>query len=237
MHYNLLFNGCSFTAGAELYGVNRDFDHQYKHRFSQVISDKTGLSYCNISESGSSNNGILSRTVEWFEQGNTCDHAIIQWTSRSRFDYINEQCEYFAIHPSLSLRTIPKQSQAITRKRIDFWKHYQHVQSFINDEYNQDMCMYWMQYLLKDKCSLFYMKMKNEYSSKFNTIPKEYYEMSTYYKYKNKIKIHYLIDDILDRSTDYCTPIPGTLIIGQHPNELGHEKIADYILENDSYFK
>lgn len=234
MHYNLLFNGCSFTAGAELDGVEADVNYRDKHRFSHVVSEKTGLSYCNISKGGSSNSAILSRTVEWFEQGNTCDHVIIQWTARIRRDYINEQCEYYSIFPTSALRTVPNQYQRITRKRMDFWKHYQHIHSFIDDQYNQDMCMYWMEYFLKDKCSLFYLKLCVDNPTK---IPEQYYEISAYHKYKSNKKIHFIAEDILDRSTDYCTHIPGTLILGTHPNELGHQKIADYIIKNDSYFK
>lgn len=233
MHYNLLFNGCSFTAGAELGGVEQDFNYRDKHRFSRVISERTGLSYANISEGASSNSGILKRTVEWFEQGNTCDHAIIQWTHRNRFDHINEQCEYYSIFPLMSLDNISKEKNYLARKRIEYWKHYKHNHSFINDEYNQDMCMYWMEYFLKDKCSFFYIKKNIDIPE----IPEKYYEISAYYKYRNKIKMHSIVDNILDRSTDYCSPVPGTTLTGNHPNELGHQKIADYILNHDCYFK
>lgn len=234
MHYNLLFNGCSFTAGAELGGVEQDINFRDKHRYSHVVAEKTGLSYANISEGGSSNFGILRRTVEWFEEGNTCDHAIIQWTLRGRVDHVDEYGEFFSVFPTASILKTPSRLRSITKKRQSYWDHYKHIQTHANDQHNEDMCMYWMDYFLKNKCSLFYLKLGMERKN----VPEKYYEISTYYKYRNKPKLPYLIQDILlDKSTDYCSPIPGTSVIGNHPNVQGHKRIADYILENDSYFK
>jgi hypothetical protein len=49
MHYNLLFNGCSFTYGWELGGINNDEEHQRTHRFSHLVAEHYGKTYNNIS--------------------------------------------------------------------------------------------------------------------------------------------------------------------------------------------
>lgn len=97
MHYNLLFNGCSFTEGAELQGITNNYEYRNTHRFSHVVSDLTGLTYANISKHGSSNKRILRTTVGWFEKGNTCDHATIQWTNRSRLEIFADK-DYYNIN-------------------------------------------------------------------------------------------------------------------------------------------
>lgn len=68
MHYNLLFNGCSFTQGSELQGKENNLEYRDQHRFSQVISNKTGLSHKNIAMGGSSNDRIARTTIDWFRK-------------------------------------------------------------------------------------------------------------------------------------------------------------------------
>ena len=68
---------------------------------------------------------------------------------------------------------------------------------------------------------------------------KEYYETGTYYKHRTKFPITYIYDDILNRSRIfYCRRIEGYLnLSGDHPNQLGHRRIADYIINNFDYFQ
>jgi hypothetical protein len=230
MHYNLLFNGCSYTEGSELEGVECDLNYQTRHRFSHVVAKKTGLTYCNIGICGSSNESILRRTFEWFEQGNTCDHAIIQWTSRFRRDFFITDYKFISILPNEIPVRKTKYSQQISELR----KHYLSIQDHSNDQYNQDMCMAWMKYFLKDKCSVFYLKLIKE-----PTVCNLYYNNSQYHKSISDIKLHYIKDNILNSNKFlYCTQIKNNYYpSGSHPNRFGHLKIANYILNNDDYFK
>lgn len=78
MHYNYFFNGCSWTYGTDLEDIKRD-------RYSTLVSE--GKSHVNIAMGGSSNDRIALSTIQWFEKGNTCDTAIIQWTFTDRTIY------------------------------------------------------------------------------------------------------------------------------------------------------
>ena len=235
MHYNLLFNGCSIMNGDELQGINDDFEYQRVNRFSHVIGELTGLTYCNISESGSCDDRILRTTMEWFEEGNTCDHAIILWSFRNRVDYFSEQVlrdhhttsRYYNMYPS---RKVNRKGKPILRSLIE-------IQNDSNDQNNEDRCMYWMEQLLKDKCSFDYLKPEKE-----SEVGDLYYQLSPYYKHRTKFPITYIYGDILllpkDKLFYFCKNIPGyPKLNGGHPNELGHRKIADYIINNFDYFQ
>jgi hypothetical protein len=233
MHYNLLFNGCSYTEGMELEGPECDLNYQNTHRFSHIVAEKSGLSYCNIAKSGGSNESILRRTFEWFEQGNTCDHAIIQWTYRFRRDFFITDYKFINILPNIEIFE-PKRSkylQQISKIR----KHHISIQDNSNDQYNQDMCMSWMKYFLKDKCSVFYLKLFKE-----PAVCSSYYNKSQYHKFISDIELHYIEGNILNPKNKflYCNPIKNNFHLnGSHPNRFGHMKIANYILNNDNYFK
>tara|TARA_S200002703_G_scaffold18305_1_gene14971 strand:- start:772 stop:1503 length:732 start_codon:yes stop_codon:yes gene_type:complete len=239
MHYNLLFNGCSYTWGAELEGINRDYEYQHTNRFSHLVSENTGLTYANISKAGASNERILRTTVKWFEEGNTCDHAIIQWTHRWRVEYFsnfnllktsinsNQKPRFFDI--------IPLIKEIYNSRGNDLTRNFISIQNAANDQNNEDRCMYWMEKLLKDKCSFDYLKMQKE-----SEVVDEYYKISPYHKYRTKFPMTYIIGDILPKNKViyYCKKIPGYPILnGSHPNESGHRRIADYIINNFQYFK
>ena len=245
MHYNLLFNGCSFTEGMELEGINIDYEHQRLHRFSHLVSQKTELTYANISQTGASNERILRTTAEWFEEGNTCDHAIIQWTNRGRVDYFSEKKlkhrskdlqRYYTIFPSRPSFL----EGGFTNDGVTVYNNIISIQNDSNDQNNEDRCMYWMEHLLKDKCSFDYLKLKKE-----SEVVDEYYETGTYYKHRTKFPITYIDHDILNESRIfYCRRIEGypnipgyPRLTGTHPNEVGHRRIADYITNNFDYFQ
>jgi len=218
MHYNLLFNGCSFTEGAELEGINKDYEYRDNNRFSHVVGELTGLTYANISGSGASNQKILRTTVDWFEEGNTCDHAIIQWTNRYRLEIFADK-DYFNINPFKAWG-------------LEYFK----TQTDQNDQDTEDCYMYWMEQFLKDRCSFDYLKLQKE-----KEVCKEYYEKGTYYKHRTKFPITYIRGGILDESfdtEDYCFKYKNIETLnGGHPSALGHRKIAEYIINNFEYFK
>ena len=236
MHYNLLFNGCSFTEGAELEGFNKNYEYRDNNRFSHVVGELTGLTYANISKGGASNDRILRTTMEWFEEGNTCDHAIIQWTSRPRIEYFSEKIlvdcnttpNYYSIYPNMSI---------LNRLGESILQDISNIQNNSNDQHNEDRCMYWMEKLLKDKCSFDYLKLRRQLK-----VCDEYYETGTYYKYRTKFPITYIRGDILSEKTDtdedYCYTYKKVKTLkGGHPSKLGHRKIAEYIINNFDYFQ
>ena len=232
MHYNLLFNGCSFTEGAELEGIGKDYEYRRTHRFSHLVSEKTGLTYANIGKGGSSNEAILRTTVEWFEEGNTCDHAIIQWTNRHRIEYFSEKILVEYIKTPNYCNILPHSN--IPDKLL--LESFANIQNNSNNQNNEDYCMYWMEQLLKDKCSFDYLKLKKQ-----KEVSKEYYEIGTYYKHRTKFPISYINGGILSESKDtkdYCFKYKKIKMLdGSHPSTLGHRKIADYIINNFDYFQ
>lgn len=227
MHCNLLFAGCSFTEGAELEGISKDKEYRRTHRFSHLVSEKTGLTYANISKGGSSNETILRSTVKWFEEGNTCDHAIIQWTNRHRIEYFSEKILVDYVKAP-NYHNIQPRSKEIPKHLLESFVN---MQNDSNDQNNQDRCMYWMEQLLKDKCSFDYLKLRKE-----KEVSKEYYEIGTYYKHR---PVTYIADDILKNSgIFYCIPNAKYFwLTGRHPSKLGHQKIAEYIINNFDYFQ
>lgn len=133
MHYNLLFNGCSYTKGSELEGIDHDCEYRDRHRYSHVISERLEKTYDNISVAGNSNDRIVRETLEWFNAGNTCDLAIIQWTEISRVEYISP----YAKHPvhfnpqfvitnwgDKDMRKIKKDYEETQLAHEHFYKHY-----------------------------------------------------------------------------------------------------------------
>jgi hypothetical protein len=95
MHVNILFNGCSYTAveWGEL-GENPE-----EKRFSKLVANKLNVSECNIAIQGSSNDSIVRRTIEWVEEGNTCDIAVVLLTHEERIEIpvYSKVKQYYAV--------------------------------------------------------------------------------------------------------------------------------------------
>lgn len=89
-HYNLLFNGCNFTYGSYL-----------SSNFSRLVSERLDKSYINLSDHGVSNDWIIENTINWFESGNSCDFAIIQFTVKSRIIWYDKNKTAFNFAPAL----------------------------------------------------------------------------------------------------------------------------------------
>jgi hypothetical protein len=248
MHYNLLFNGCSFTYGIELQGIDNNLDKQTKNRFSHLVSEKLNLTYQNISNQGVSNDWIVESTIKWFEEGNTCDIAVIQLTAKARTVwYKNNKAFNFA--PGL----------IVDKKYLKF-----------------PILDYFLEHGALDPLRLYYKKVYSDYMGDQNFY-KNLFLLENFFKNK-KIKIiflslckipkpndgwkslcktkkiqhiintgmegHPIDEDPLDyglignrytNPENFCPELYQSTknydLIGTRPNELGHQKIADYVIE------
>ena len=216
MHYNLLFNGCSWTKGSCLDELGLD---EETNRFSGVIAQKTDKTVCNIGKSGTGNDSICRRTIEWFEEGNTCDHAIIQWTFKSRFEWIDEDngIKNFIVNNEVALKNLnPTAKEALQA-------YYEHVYTdslgFAN--------------LYKNMSFLeTYFAMKNQSYSFLRIANRKDLTHKDYF-WKSLVKDLY--------PQNLLTLLGGwynkEVLFNSHPNAKGHEMIADYIISNFDYFK
>jgi len=252
MHYNLLFNGCSFTAGAELEGKNKDFEYRDKHRYSQVISERTGKTYDNISRSGNSNDRITRETIDWFERDNTCDLAIIQFTCITRIEFISKHEQ----HPTnFCPGGIKKWDLKWHTKNNEEHKNAQEAHEFYYKHfYNDNIGLYNFyknlfiieQYFEKNNIDYIFLKFRRSrfnvfkldqeklkmHDGKFNSLD-FYWQLGCKNRYSTITPIVGKILDPNDKSnfaTNYSDE-GYPFLTGLHPSELGHQKIADYILK------
>lgn len=75
MHYKLLISGI--------------FLEKYKNKNFQI---------CNISNDLESFDWVTRNTIQWFEDGNTCDLAIIEISHLNRYEYIDEHKKRFSFN-------------------------------------------------------------------------------------------------------------------------------------------
>lgn len=221
MHYNLLFNGCSFTFGSELQLIG-GMDYLKSHRFSRLVAEHFKVTYDNIAISGSSNDLIVENTIKWFEEGNTCDIAVIQFSTKSRTIWYDENKKPHNI-------LIKKDTRQSSNMRV-LSKFYYKL--FYSDELgNQNACK--NLFLLEN-----YFE-QNDIKYILLELPGINIDFNCPWgKLCKNIKIKNILDLIGTQGNDgktkdfnphFCLPTKyGT---GSHPSELGHEKIAQYIID------
>jgi hypothetical protein len=245
MHYNLLFNGCSYTNGSELQGKENDFEYLRLHRFSHVISEKMNKTYENIALGGNSNERIVRTTIEWFESGNTCDLAIIQFTLMSRYEFISRH----AAHPVNFApgANIPLMWE--TEGKIDNKKDYNDAkdayENYYKYVYNDNLGLYNFyknlfileQYLEKNNIPYYFIKLAGDRAWLDSPQKNVYWRNCCKHTYSSIPAINGTILDLEDKSNftiDYSKDGRPALN-GKHPSELGHQKIADYIIKHYAY--
>lgn len=249
MHYNLLFNGCSFTAGSELQGKENNLEYRDQHRFSQVISNKTGLSHKNIAIGGSSNDRITRTTIDWFRK-NTCDTAIIQFTAVQRMEYISPYAKHpvnFVNGPNkvgTKWKSNSKHDHEETKQ--SYHHYYKYVYNNNLGFYNFYKNLYILEQFFKSNhINYCFIKLEKNNSSyialdkcKLSIHDDDGDLLDFYWKSvcKNKYtSITSICGNILkDFSSDYTTDYTHEgypLLQGGHPSEIGHEKIANHIIK------
>jgi len=223
-----MFNGCSYTAGTELEGIDRNFEFLKEHRYSHIISKKTNKTYINISKPASSNDRIVRETINWFEEGNTCDFAIIQFSHITRYEWVADDGSYVVF--------LPKEDK-YTRSNNSFVRS-MYYKSIYNTNFGINL-FYKNLFLLEQ-----YFKNKNinHYFIKLDYCEDGYDNSKSMWKtfcthHFNKIDsiIGSIIPPKKYSSFFYCKRYPDPLFPGSHPNALGHLKIADYLLEKINY--
>jgi len=221
---NILFNGCSYTWGDEL-------EHRERDRFSTLVSNHYNAEHSNISDCGRSNDAIARTTMEWFAAGNTCDVAIIQWSIISRLEgYDSESKNYQCITIQ-----IPKKWQNFYKRYYDdqlgidslFKNYFLLEQYFISNKIKYQFIFHdrWKKFREVEKSNGKQEWKEYDTIDPFVDIPtvwKEYITKKDFYHIRGNANDH---EAILDGS-EYFVDSKG------HPNQLGHQKIAKFIIDN-----
>jgi hypothetical protein len=237
MHYNLFFNGCSFTEGGELEGPNRDLEYQRTYRFSHLVSENLGVNYINLASPGKSSDWIVENTVKWFEQGNTCDLAIIQFTAQKRtILYGKDRKEYHIFNPVLK-----SQKEIYPTFSQDFIKIANNYYKDIYTDYFGCQNLYKNLFFIHS-----YFKNKNIPAIFMKLFSNEItYNSGWKFRCKN-IEITPIVENIIpilpchDKNKKYyCKDytslysknnLHAKVLTGTHPNEYGHQLISDYVI-------
>ena len=237
MHYNLLFNGCSFTLGSELEGKENDLEFRRLNRFSHIISKKTNKTYVNISKGGCSNDYITRTTIEWFETGNTCDLAIIQLTQIKRTEYPSKYFNDLSLFSLVNF--FPHSKCRETSEDYDQIKNaFEHYYKYV---YNNTLGLYDFyknifileQYFEKNNIKYFFTFIGYK-SSEINYNPNIEIPWKSLCKTKYET-IPHIDGGILNikRKENFCIKYPSIAALnGLHPSKLGHQKIAHYIINH-----
>ena len=186
----LFFCGDSVTAGMELKNPETS-------RFSYLID----LEAENISLSGACNDWIVKQTVSWFEKGNTCDVAIIQFSFYHRWAWYGVKGEMFNIGKRETTNNFLCDGMRQAHEAY-YSKIFSNTMAFNN---------YWKNVFLIDN----YLPCKKIYLTLHHTPRKtdwsrmcRDFEMGDIWKLTGK--------------PEYLCPM-------NHPNEEGHKIIAEYI--------
>jgi hypothetical protein len=245
MHYNILFNGCSYTNGSELQGKENNFEFRRLNRFSHIISERMDKTYENIAMGGNSNDRIIRSTIDWFKSGNTCDLAIIQFTSISRFEFIS----HYDAHPVNFApgANIPLlwETEAKIQNKKDYNDAKSAFESYYKYVYNDNIGLYNFYknlfiletYFEANKIPYYFIKLSTD-RGWLDTHKKEvHWRSNCKHTYSSIPAINGTILEVEDKinfTKDYSKDGYPALN-GQHPSVLGHQKIADYIIKKYAY--
>tara|TARA_B100000902_G_scaffold194222_1_gene185541 strand:+ start:2363 stop:3115 length:753 start_codon:yes stop_codon:yes gene_type:complete len=247
MEVGLFFCGDSNTFGEELQGIEDNHDRRVEKRYSTLVSKELGKTHHNISQSGACNDWIVKNVVEWFEAGNTCDIAVIQFSHEARWGYYDENGTY----ENMPRHSLPYQSnhyQLYTQQNCKVTDVLGKIPQSTREAYeayckniwseqlqldNYWKNMFFLRSYLKDKCKVVWMTL--------NKIPKETMthgsqrETNVWSKLCKDIEIG---EQGVIVKNNKCPRIGseddiknGKGLPGSHPSEIGHQNIAKYILE------
>lgn len=239
MHYNLLFNGCSYTEGGELEGLYKDFEYRDRHRFSQIISNKTGLSHKNIARSGSSNDRIVRETLNWFNAGNTCDLAIIQLSTITRHEYISKYAQHGVNFNPKYITTKWQDDRDHEMAKVAHEHYFKYYYNHMLGLYNFYKNLYILeQFFEKHDIKYFLIKLRVDIINSIGDVHlKFFWSHLCKHDYYNIPTILNNILDTQDRSNftkDYSNKDKiekYKFFNGTHPSELGHQRIADFLIK------
>jgi hypothetical protein len=223
MHVNLFFNGCSYTEGQELEGIEKNKEYQRLNRFSHIVSERLNKTYDNISFSGASNDRIVRTTIDWFESGNTCDISIIQLTQYSRIEWHDDngnpvqfgiwKMNFKSYNNRMYYRFIDTEAVRVNNyyKNLFLLETYFELKGIKHYFLTLEHCQMNISSSWKDRC-------KNQDIVKITDIIDCFWKDKTYY-----------CEDLFSKYNKDCKFLHYG---GRHPNELGHQKIAEHIIDN-----
>jgi|TARA_B100000131_G_scaffold151951_1_gene147359 hypothetical protein len=219
----ILFDGCSWTWGAEL-GVERE-----KLRFSQLLGEKTNMDYVNIGYRAKSNNAILRTTLEYCEK-NTVDIAIIQFTCTSRTEVrVPRRDSYIPLTVGSILRGA--YGEDISRK------YYEHIHNDNEEISNFHKNKFLLEYYFKSKNIPYFFVNIDRPNTDIHYRNLDGVVISSWGKMMDQKPVKSLLDLLGTRFTHPHHYAQGRLkssdtIPRGHPNILGHKIIAEYIYDN-----
>ena len=232
---DLFFCGDSFTWGEELQGPEQNHRRRERERFSSVLAKKLDKTHVNISRSGTSNDWIVKKTIEWFEQGNSCDTAIIQFSHQKRWLWYDKQGKQH--HMPSKYKEQESYLYTSTEKEQAQHAYMKHVVSkdSVLDNYWKNMFV--IRNYLKDKCNIIHLNLyevpreKNFWYDVVGNIDVielkpllRGCEPNNSIKFKRENFAPRLKSDILDNNNN-------KRFSGSHPSAKGHILIADTILD------
>ena len=229
MHVDLFFNGCSFTEGGELEGIEKDYEYRRLNRFSHVVGERLNKTYENIGSCGASNDRIVRTTIDWFKQGNTCDVAIIQFTEPSRVEWYDDDGTAHKISTWHADNKSYKHSNRMSlyykimdSKGVQVNNYYKNI--FLLETYFE---LRGIKYYFMNMAD---PKLPNHISSTWKD----------HCKNQNFICITNIIGTMNNPKNNiyYCEDLYSKnkkdprcrFLTGGHPNALGHQKIAEHII-------
>ena len=225
MKVDLFFCGDSFTWGEELQGIERNHRKREKERFSNVLAEQLGKTHENISRSGTCNDWIVKRTVQWFEAGNSCDTAYIQFSDYYRWLWYDKTGKHHHMPSHYKERDIHVQ----TTDKQEAQKAY--MSKVVSDHFALDNYwknMFFLRNYLKDKCKIIHL-----------TLTKLPVGKNFWYNSVDYIHIVELIPMLMKDQSNFCPKLDSDILdnndnkrfSGSHPSAKGHKRIANYLLD------
>ena len=226
MKTDLFFCGDSDTYGMELEGLEKDHTKRESLRFSNLVAQDLGKTHHNISESGACNDWIVKNTIDWFEAGNVCETAVIQFSAPRRWGYYDSEEVY---------QNMPNNNYKFDLKKIMKWKedqliahqvYYESIWSMHLELDNYWKNLFFLHNYLQYKCQVLF----NTLSSK--PVPGvgkyEKFTTNSWYDLCKNIEIGEHKNIVQGHRCPFIDRSKG--LMGSHPSAQGHRSIADDIL-------
>ena len=229
MKTDLFFCGDSDTYGMELEGLEGDHTKRESLRFSNLVSQDLGKTHHNISKSGACNDWIVKNTIDWFEAGNVCETAVIQFSEPRRWGYYDSEGVY---------ENMPNQNYENKIKGSKWHFGVKEDQLIAHQVYYESI---WSMHLELDNYwkNLFFLHNYLQYKCQvlFNTLTTspvpgvgkyEKFPTNSWYDLCKNIEIGEHTNIVQDHRCPLIDRSKG--LMGSHPSAQGHRNIADDIL-------
>jgi hypothetical protein len=190
-----------------------ELQNREQERYSTLVSNHYNAPHVNISECGISNDAIARTTMEWFANGNTCDLAIIQWTVISRIDGYDRAKEKYIC--------VTTQTQT---KWAEYYRKYYHDQLGFDALFKN---YYLLEQFFIQKNIPYFFIIHDCWDQILPSVWNNYIKEKNYHYMRGNSNF---LNIILDKEI-YFEGTKG------HPNSLGHQAIANYIIDNIGNFQ